>query len=44
MNYKINLTKSVLKELERIPDNIYIRIRDGINMLKETPDQLVVKN
>ena len=35
MLYKIKLTKSALSQVKKIPDNIYLKIRDGFHMLKE---------
>ena len=37
MNYRINITKSVLSQFKKIPDDVYVKIREGINMLKENP-------
>lgn len=37
MNYGIKLSKAVLSQFKKIPDDVYLKIRDGVNMLKENP-------
>lgn len=37
MLHQINLTKSVLTQLKKIPDNTYLKIREGFNMLEHNP-------
>ncbi|MDQ3021598.1 MAG: type II toxin-antitoxin system RelE/ParE family toxin [Bacteroidota bacterium] len=31
------MAKSALSQVKKIPDNIYLRIRDGLLMLKDNP-------